>query len=139
MLRLITAATSEPVNIDYVKTLLRIDHDAFDTVLPALISTAREVVERQTGYALADAEYEWEPVGTRTSPFPIRPAVATSVEGARPITFRAKPNVVPESLKLAITMLVGDFILKPEATTEKIVAQNPALRRILFGHSVVLP
>ncbi|MBV2160241.1 head-tail connector protein [Achromobacter denitrificans] len=139
MLRLITAPTGEPVEPTFVKTLLRIDDDAFDTVLPALISTAREVVERQTGYALADGVYAWEPVGPRTSPLPIRPAVVTSAAGARPIMFRVEPGVVPESLKLAITMLVGDFILKPEATTERIVAENPALKRILFSHSVVLP
>ncbi|MDF3851357.1 head-tail connector protein [Achromobacter denitrificans] len=139
MLRMITAPTGEPVDTAFVKTLLRIDDDAFDTVLPALISTAREVVERQTGYALADAVYAWEPVGARSAPLPIRPAVVTSAEGTRPIVFRVEPGVVPESLKLAITMLVGDFILKPEATTEKIVAENPALKRILFAHSVVLP
>lgn len=139
MLRLLEAAQAEPVDLDFIKGLLRIDDGAFDSILPSLIATAREVVERQTGYALARAEYEWTPVGARSTPLPIRPGAVLSAEGVRPIVFRTEPATAPESLKLAIAMLVGDYLLKPEASTEKLVAENPALRRILFSHSTVLP
>lgn len=139
MLRLITAAQEEPVDLEFIKGLLRIDHGAFDSILPSLVAAARGEVERQTGYALAQAEYEWTPVGGRSAPLPILPATVLSADGVRPIVFRTTPAAVPEGLKLAIAMLVGDYLLKPEASTEKLVAENPALRRILFSHSVVLP
>ncbi|WP_033450740.1 head-tail connector protein [Bordetella bronchiseptica] len=139
MLRLIKSPTKEPVDLEFVKGLLRIDHDAFDLVLPSLVAAAREVVERQTGFGLADAEYQWTPVGARTAPLPIRPATVISVDGARPIVLRVEPSLIPESLKLAIAMLVGGLLANPESSVEKIVAENPALKAILFMHTEVLP
>ena len=47
MLRLITPAVSEPISVDRVKRLLRIDHDALDEDIPGLISAARELIERR--------------------------------------------------------------------------------------------
>lgn len=61
MLRLVTAATTEPVTLAEVKAHLRVTHDEDDTLLGAQITSAREVIEAETGVALVEAEYLWAP------------------------------------------------------------------------------
>ena len=139
MLRLITAATVEPVSMAQVKRLLHIDHDALDEDIPGVIAAARELVERRTGFALAEASYEWTPVGGRESPLPIWPGEATSEAGAFPILFTSKPGPVPEPLKLAIVMLVGDMLENPEAAGEKVLHENPGFARLVFPYTRVRP
>lgn len=139
MLRLITAATQEPVTVEQVKRLLHIDHDALDEDIRGVITAARELVERRTGFALAEASYEWTPVGGRVSPLPIWPGETTSEAGVLPILFTSKPGPVPEPLKLAIIMLVGDMIENPEAAGEKVLHQNPGFARLVFPYTRVLP
>ena len=139
MLRLITAATAEPVSVAQAKRILHIDHDALDDDIPNVISAARELVERRTGFALAEASYEWTPVGGRHSPLPIWPGETTSEPGAFPILFTTKPGPVPEPLKLAIIMLVGDLLDNPEAAGEKVLHQNPGFARLVFPYTRVLP
>lgn len=58
MLKVITAATQEPVTLLEAKLFLRVDVDADDTLITALISAAREYAEHYTGATLADATYE---------------------------------------------------------------------------------
>lgn len=48
---LLTPPTVEPVELDDAKTALRIDGDEFDTLLPGLIASARQVAEQETGRA----------------------------------------------------------------------------------------
>ena len=50
-LYLLTPPAAEPVELDDAKTALRIDHDAFDVLLPGLIASARQVAEQETGRA----------------------------------------------------------------------------------------
>jgi hypothetical protein len=143
MLRLVTQATTEPVSIDIVKTRLRLDDD-LDAVLPGMISAARELVERQTGYALADAEYEWTPQpdadgNARTSPLPILPATVTSDEGATPITFKTVPGPAPWALVSAVLLLIGDQIANTEAHVEKPLTVSPAVADMIFPFRDVLP
>lgn len=57
-LRVITAATVEPVTIEEAKLHLRVDGDSEDTLITALIGAARDYCERFTGLALADQELE---------------------------------------------------------------------------------
>ena len=139
MLRLITAATKEPVSVEQAKRLLHIDHAALDEEIPGVISAAREIVERRTGYALAEASYEWTPVGGRVDPLPIWPGLITSDAGVYPILFSAKPGPAPWALKLAIVMLVGDLLENPEGGGEKVLHQNPAFAKLVFPFTRVLP
>ncbi|AZS80673.1 phage gp6-like head-tail connector protein [Achromobacter spanius] len=139
MLRLITPAVSEPISVDRVKRLLRIDHDALDEDIPGLISAARELIERRTGLALATASYEWTPVGGRTAPLPIWPADLDGEPGAYPVVFTSRPGPAPEPLKLAIVMLVGDMLNNPEAAGEKMLHDNPGFARLVFPYGRVLP
>jgi uncharacterized phiE125 gp8 family phage protein len=57
-LRVITAATVEPVTLEEAKLHLRVDGDSEDTLITALIGAARDYCERFTGLALADQELE---------------------------------------------------------------------------------
>ena len=61
MLRTVTAATVEPVSLEEAKAHLSVYHDSDDAMIEAFITAAREVVERETGVALAEAEYLWTP------------------------------------------------------------------------------
>lgn len=61
MLRLVTAATAEPVSLAEAKAHLRVTHDEDDALLGAQITSAREVIELETGVALVEAEYLWAP------------------------------------------------------------------------------
>lgn len=139
MLRLITAATAEPVSLAQAKRLLHIDYDALDEDIPGVISAARELVERRTGFALAEASYEWTPAGARESPLPIWPGETTSAPGTVPVLFTSKPGPAPEPLKLAIVMLVGDLLENPEAAGEKVLHENPGFARLVFPYTRVLP
>lgn len=58
MLKVITAATVEPVTLAEAKTFLRVDTDADDTLIGALISAAREFAEHYTQATLAATVYE---------------------------------------------------------------------------------
>lgn len=58
MLKVITAATQEPVTLIEAKVFLRVDVDADDSLIEALITAAREYAEHYTATTLADATYE---------------------------------------------------------------------------------
>jgi hypothetical protein len=141
MLRVVTqaAADTEPVTLAEAKLHLRADGGDSDTLISALITAAREVVERQTGYALAATSYEWTPEGDRTEPLPILPGTVTSGLGVYPILFATVPGVTPAALKAAILLLVGDLFTNTEAGTEKVLAENPAVQNLMFPFRRVLP
>lgn len=139
MLRVVTQATVEPVTLDEAKFQLRVDDNDSDALIGALITAAREVVERQTGYALAAASYEWTPEGDRTDPLPILPGTATSAVGEYPILFTTSPGVVPAALKAAILLLIGDLFANREAGVEKALTENPAVQNLMFPFRRVLP
>lgn len=139
MLRALTIPSPEAISIDEVKLRLRIDGDSMDTMLPGCITAAREIVERQTGYALAAVDYEWTPIGARISPLPICPGVVTSAAAEYPILFTTSPGPVPEALKSAVVLLVGDMIANTEAGTEKLLHENPAVQNLIFPFRRVLP
>lgn len=61
MLRVVTPAGTEPVSVAHVKAHLRVTHAADDGLLGAQITSAREVIEMETGVALAEADYLWAP------------------------------------------------------------------------------
>ena len=61
MLRIVTPATVEPVTLTEAKEHLRVIHADDDTLLSAQITSARELVELETGVALVAAEYMWAP------------------------------------------------------------------------------
>ncbi len=61
MLRTVTAATEEPVAVAEAKVHLRVTHAEDDVLIEAQITAARELVEMETGVALAAAEYLWAP------------------------------------------------------------------------------
>lgn len=56
--RLVTAPTAEPVSRDDVKTFLRLDGTADDTLIDVIISTARMMVEEHTKTALITQTWE---------------------------------------------------------------------------------
>lgn len=58
MLKIVTAATVEPITLEEAKLFLRVDTDADDTLITALISAAREYAEHYTQATFADVVYE---------------------------------------------------------------------------------
>lgn len=50
-LYLLTPPAAEPVELDDLKTALRIDGTEFDVLLPGLVAAARQVAEQETGRA----------------------------------------------------------------------------------------
>jgi hypothetical protein len=138
MLRIVEAATAEPVSLDEARRQVRADGTEFDKILPGLITAAREIVELQTGYALAEASYEWTPEGDETTP-PILPATVDSEEGASPIEFTTNPGPIPGALRQAILLLVRDLLDNPGATSEKALQENPAFQNLVFPYRRILP
>lgn len=75
-LRVISRATVEPITLADAKLHLRVDEDADDILIGALIAAARDYCERQTGLALAEQELEYIIDGKDAIFLPISP-VAT--------------------------------------------------------------
>lgn len=58
MLKVITAATEEPLTLEEAKVFLRVDVDDEDLLIASLISAAREYAEHYTGATFATVVYE---------------------------------------------------------------------------------
>jgi uncharacterized phiE125 gp8 family phage protein len=57
---LLTAPAAEPVTVSQAKAALRIDDTRFDSLLPGLISSARQVAEQETGRQLVEQTWRIE-------------------------------------------------------------------------------
>lgn len=135
MLILVTPATEEPVSLDEARAHLRVAHDGDNVMIGSLITAAREVVELNTGRALAAADYAWSPESAALARTPLTPATVTSAAGVLPITFTTIPGPVPAALKAAILLIIGDLYLNAEANIiGTIVAANPTLQRLIFPY-----
>jgi len=140
MLRTLTPATEEPVSLSEAKAHLVVIHDADDVLIGAFITAARESVERTTGYALAEASYEWTPVGEGRMPLPIEPAILDSAVDAYPVKFTTTPGPLPGPLRAAVLLLLGDLYSNREAVVAGAqLAENPTLDRLMFPYRRVLP
>lgn len=139
MLRLVAAASSEPVSLAQAKQHLREISAARDELIALWITAAREEVELQTGYALADATWEWTPVGERTGPLPVWPGTVTSAAGAVPIVFKATPGPVPAALRAAILLRLDDLSAHSSAGSTEPLSENPAMQSLMFPFRRVLP
>jgi uncharacterized phiE125 gp8 family phage protein len=64
----LAAVAVEPVSLAQAKLWLRVDHDAEDGLITALISAARDYVEAQTGLALAPQTWR---LAVRPSALPV--------------------------------------------------------------------
>jgi uncharacterized phiE125 gp8 family phage protein len=72
-LRVLTAATVEPVTLEEAKLHLRVDTDAEDTMIQSFISAARDYCERETGIALASQTLEYTTEATDYIFLPLAP------------------------------------------------------------------
>lgn len=154
MLITVTPATEEPVTLDEAKQHLRIEHDADDALIGALITAARESVERFTGRALVSASYRWASEGHAPYSLPLWPADVTGVSyessdgrvdfagyafdadrsrvdglphGVRRVNveFDAAPEHVPEALKAAIKLRIeAQYDAAPDDKPKLIDAAN---------------
>jgi len=164
MLRTVTAATTEPVSLDEAKAHLSVYHDSDDAMIGAFITAARQIVELESGVALAEAEYLWSPSNGRTRPaLPLWPATVAGVtywDGDARVALDAdiyalddergflslapaypQPRVefvtVPvtnEALNVAILLMVGDLYERREASIDGSIAPNPAAQRLIWAN-----
>lgn len=140
MLRTVSPATEEPVSLSEAKAHLAVIHNADDALIGAFIAAARESVERNTGYALVEASYEWAPVGQRQSPLPIEPATVTSAAGEYPVLFTTTPGPMPGPLRAAILLTLGDLYANREGlVVGATCVENPTVDRLMFPYRRVLP
>lgn len=137
MLYITTAATVEPITLAQAKAHLRVSHDGDDSLITAIIPAAREIVELETGRALAIASYEWTPDCDGQTQLPLAPVTVTSADGVTPVAFTTVPAVVPAALIAAMLLLIGDMYENAEATITAVsVAENKALGRLMWPYRV---
>lgn len=88
MAELLAGPAAEPLTRAEAKAWLRIDHDAEDTLIDALIPAARRLVEVETGRALMEQSWRfsldaWPLRGLIPAPVsPVREILAATVEAA---------------------------------------------------------
>lgn len=83
MFELITPPAAEPFVLDDVRQALRLDHDTDDTLVMRLGQTARRLIERRLGLAVADQVWRLTHEGRADDPLTLRPGPVreiTSVE-----------------------------------------------------------
>jgi uncharacterized phiE125 gp8 family phage protein len=164
MLIPVTPAAAEPVSLAEAKAHLRVIHDVDDALITRLITAAREVVESNTGWALAEAGYRWvtdlaPPVGLPLWPVEVTGVSYLDSADTRTVTteyvfdadrgvlsftgtgwralnveFTTDPAPIPAALKAAILLIVGELYEHTEASAEKAVAEVPAVQRLIFPH-----
>ena len=140
MLRTLTAATTEPVSLAEAKLHVNCIHGADDSLLTGFITAARETVERQTGVALATADYEWTPECDRREPLPIWPGTVTSAVDDYPVLFTTDPGPLPAPLRAAILLLVGDMYANRESGIVGVShTDNPTYDRLIWPYRRILP
>lgn len=87
MLELLSGPAAEPLSRDEAKAFLRIDHDADDLLLDALIPAARRLVEQACGRILLEQDFAftrdaWPASGVIVLPIaPVRAILSAAVEG----------------------------------------------------------
>jgi len=139
MLRLVTPASAEPVQLEEMKIHLRETSNARNALIGTYITAAREVVELQSCYALAEATYDWTPEATTYDRLPICPAEVSSEPDARPVRFTTRPGPAPAALKVAVMLLAADMLANPEADAQKVLSESPLLQRLIFPYRRILP
>lgn len=139
MLQLVVAATTEPVALAEMKLHLRETSDARNTLIATYITAAREVVELQSCYALAEATYDWTPEGGYCERLPICPGEVSSEPDELPIRFATRPGPPPAALKVAVMLLAADMLANPKADAQKLLSESPLLSRLIFPYRRVLP
>lgn len=103
----------EPITLAEAKAHMRLDHDAEDALVSALIRAAREEVERATGTALITQDWRlvrdaWPRTGVLSlTPHPVREILAVTVYGSEgeasaidPGAWRLDPHARPARLWL---------------------------------------
>lgn len=105
MAELLTGPAAEPLTRAEAKAFLRIDHDAEDTLVDALVTAARRFVEAETGRILIDQTWRffldrWPLRGIVPAPLaPVREILSATVAAA---------DGTPVALPADALALVGD-------------------------------
>ena len=78
---LLTAPTLEPVTLAEAKLAARIDYDAFDAMVPGLITAARQLAEQETGWRFIAQTWRTELMDwpAATDVLPVHQATAATI------------------------------------------------------------
>lgn len=136
MLTVTTPAAAEPVSLAEAKAHLRITHSSDDALIGALISSAREYVERYTGRALAVASYTFASTDETAWALPLWPATITAATYLRGGARVALPAYTYDVTRNEITLdggarLDGDRV-NYEFTTAPTAALPAPLRAAML-------
>lgn len=132
MLITVTAATAEPVTLTEAKAHLRVIHDSDDALIASQITAARQVVELNTGRALADADYLWavEPGLCGPLRLPLVPAgqvtAVTYLDGDRARQALATDGYYVDLDRGSVELLTGDGSRAPNVEFSTAVTDVPA-------------
>ena len=120
MLEQVTRPEREPISLQEIKDYLRVDHDADDNRISAMITQARSLVENKTGLSLVECDYRWfvscSDIALRVPRYPVELTSDNATinergylkeyNGEGAIEFTSKPNIIPDGLKPALFMFV---------------------------------
>ena len=96
MLTLTTPPAGEPLSLPDAKAALRVEHDADDALIGAMIATARSMIERRLDLAILEQRWTLSLTEVPGAPVCLRPSKVREVTGAS-VTYGAATRALEDT------------------------------------------